>query len=149
MFFGKRTKLDIRWPWVWVQTVALTLCMALGRSLNLSVLLLIYKMHMLKPSIWYRHSINVCWMKEQMNKHMFYSCGEKSIQRLRDFYNFCGIAMEISGQVQKWRLLKEPFLAIYILLRSPLQCLVAGCLSAVASEARPRLCENLYRLPCK
>ena len=56
-FFRKRTELDIRWPWVWVQTGAQSLCMALGRSLNLSVLLHIYKTQMLKPSIGYRVNI--------------------------------------------------------------------------------------------
>lgn len=77
-------------------------------------------------------------MNEQMNKHVFYFCG-KNPSKGSDAYNFCILTLVILGQgLQKCRLLKEMFVAAYMMLGSPLPYLVAGFLAAVASEARPR-----------
>lgn len=57
----------------------------------------------------------------------------------KDSYNLCSL-VEVSGQgLQKSRLLKEPSMAVYMALGSPLNDLVP----AVASGARPKLCGHL------
>lgn len=149
-FFRKRTELDIRWPWVWVQTGAQSLCMALGRSLNLSVLLHIYKTQMLKPSIGYRVNIQQTFA-EWVNKWVslyFISVGKKNPSKGCQTYSFSGITAETADQVQNRKLLKA-FHSHLCSVQVTSVCLVAGYLTMLAPEARPKLHENLNRLPYK
>ena len=88
-------------------------------------------------------------MSEQVSKPIFYFCGEKkSIQRLSDFYSFSGITAETADQVQNRKLLKA-FHSHLCSVQVTSVCLVAGYLTMLAPEARPKLHENLNRLPYK
>lgn len=88
-------------------------------------------------------------MSEQVSKPIFYFCGEKkSIQRLSDFYSFSGITAETADQVQNRKLLKA-FHSHLCSIQVTSVCLVAGYLTMLAPEARPKLHENLNRLPYK
>lgn len=65
---------------------------------------------------------------------------------MSDFYSFYGITVEIADQVQNWKLLKA-FHSHLCSVEVTSVCLVAGYLALLAPEARPKLHENLNRLP--
>ena len=64
---------------------------------------------------------------------------------MSDFYSFYGITVEIADQVQNWKLLKA-FHSHLCSVQVTSVCLVAGYLTLLAPEARPKLHENLNRL---
>lgn len=133
------------------KAVALTSCLALGRSLTLSVLRFIHTQNPHAETqclIQSRRSVSVCWLSEQRNKPVVYFCGEV---HTKDERRTVSAASRWRFQAKVYgngRLLKEPFMTIYVVLGFSLNHLVAGCVAAVASEARPRLHQHLLRLLC-
>lgn len=81
----------------------------------------------------------VCWVNGQINKHVFYFYGGKKNSSIRwgTPHNLFSLVVEISGQdLQKWRLLKAPSMAICMALGSLLKHVVAGCLSSFRGKAK-------------